>query len=387
MDLLPMHIYAGISKFLLLAVPFFIFAGNIMERSGISEKLIRFFKTLVGHKKGGLILVTVISSCFFAAISGSGPATVAALGSFLIPAMKKDGYDSAMSAALLASSGSVGTIIPPSIPFVIYGLVTGASISRLFMAGFIPGVLYATALAVTGLWMTKGEAILTTEKASKAEIWTAFKDSLWGIMMPVIILGGIYGGIFSPTEAAAVSCVYGLFVGVFIYKKLGLRDIYELMRDSISSIGDIMLIIACASLFAWFCSTSGITRYAIKAIQAFATNKYVFLALVNVILLIAGCFMDSSSAIYIFCPIIMPVARALKYDPVAMGVVFIVNLAIGNVTPPVGVNLFVACAVARITIKDVCKKIWPLLIASVVILLLLTYLPEISLFLPKLLLR
>jgi C4-dicarboxylate transporter DctM subunit len=255
------------------------------------------------------------------------------------------------------------------------------------MAGFIPGILYGAALAVTGFWMTKGEAILTTKKASKAEIWVAFKDSLWGIMMPVIILGGIYGGFFSPTEAAAVSCVYGLFVGVFIYKKLGLRDIYELMRDSISSTGDIMLIIACASLFAWFCSTSGITSYAIKAIQTFATNKYMFLALVNVILLIAGCFMDSTSAIYIFCPIIMPVARALKYDPVAMGVVFIVNLAIGNVTPPVGVNTFVACAVARITIKDICKKIGPLLIASVAILLLLTYVPEISLFLPKLLLR
>lgn len=384
MDLFPMQVYAGIAKFLLLAVPFFILVGNIMEVSGISEKLIRLFKALMGHKKGGLATVTVVSACFFAAISGSGPATVAALGSFLIPAMYRDGYGKAMPAALLATAGSIGTIIPPSIPFVIYGLVTGVSIVKLFMAGIIPGLVYGVALIATSRYMIRNENIAVEEKANAKEIWAAFKDAFAGLMMPVIILGGIYGGWFSPTEAAAVSCVYGLIVGAFVYKKLGFKELYQVLRSSVVGSGNIMLIIAGASLFAWFCSTSGITAYATKLLASVATNKIVFLMIVNVLLLVAGCFMDSTSAIYILTPIIMPVAMALKYDPVALGVVFIVNLAIGNVTPPVGLNLFVACSVADISIKEICTKVLPYILCSIIILLLITYIPTISTFLPKL---
>lgn len=384
MSILPTQVYSGIAKFVLLAVPFFILSGNIMEKSGISDKLIRLFKALVGHKKGGLIYVVVIASCFFAAISGSGPATVAALGSFLIPAMARDGYGREFPSALLATSGSIGTVIPPSIPFVMYGLVTGVSITKLFMAGFIPGILFGIALIITALIQTRKMDIVQEKKATPAEIWAAFKDAIPAIMMPVIILGGIYAGIFSPTEAAAVSCVYGILVGMFIYKNIHVKELYQLFKASVIGSGNIMLIIAGASLFAWFCGTSGITKTCTNLIAGVAQNQFMFLLLVNIILLIAGCFMDSTSAIYILCPIFVPVAKTLGYDLVALGVVFIVNLAIGNVTPPVGLNLFTACSIGDVTITGVCKKVWPLLIAATIVLILITYIPALSTFLPNL---
>lgn len=382
MSILPTQVYSGIAKFVLLAVPFFILAGNIMDKSGISDKLIRFFKALIGHKRGGLVYVTVAASLFFAAISGSGPACVAALGSFLIPAMAKDGYGREFPSALIATGGSIGTIIPPSIPFVMYGLVTGVSITQLFMAGIIPGVIFGVSLVAIALFMTRKWDILRTEKASNRERWESFKEAFPAILMPVIILGGIYSGIFSPTEAAAVSCVYGLFVGIFIYREIKLKDLYVLFRDSVVASGNIMLIIAGASLFAWFCSTSGITQACQKLITNVATNQFTFLLLVNIILLIAGCFMDSTSAIYILCPIFVPVAKSLGYSLVALGVVFIVNLAIGNVTPPVGLNLFCACGVGNVTISGLCKQVWPMLLGAFIVLLLVTYFPILSTFLP-----
>ena len=384
MSILPTQVYSGIAKFVLLAVPFFILSGNIMEKSGISDKLIRFFKALVGHKRGGLVYVVVIASCFFAAISGSGPATVAALGSFLIPAMAKDGYGKEFPSALLATSGSIGTVIPPSIPFVMYGLVTGVSITQLFMAGIVPGLLFGAALIIASMFMIRSMDVVREEKAGVKEVWDYFVDAIPALMMPIIILGGIYSGIFSPTEAAAVACVYGIIVGMFIYKKIRLAELYELFRNSLAGSGNIMLIIAGASLFAWFCSTSGITRTCTDLISSVARNQFMFLLLVNVILLIAGCFMDSTSAIYILCPIFVPVAKELGYDLVALGVVFIVNLAIGNVTPPVGLNLFVACSIGEVTITGICKKVWPLILAAAAVLILITYVPMISVFLPRL---
>lgn len=385
MSILPTQVYSGIAKFVLLAVPFFILAGNIMEKSGISDRLIRFFKALVGHKRGGLIYVSIIASLFFAAISGSGPACVAALGSILIPAMEKDGYGREFPSALLATGGSIGTIIPPSIPFVMFGLVTGVSITQLFMAGILPGILFGVGLGAVSLFMVRNEKdIVITEKATKKEVFDSFIAAIPALLFPVIILGGIYSGIFSPTEAAAVACVYGLVVGIFVYRSIKLRDLYDLFRTSVISSGNIMLIIAGASLFAWFCATSGITATATKAVQSVASSQFMYLLLVNVILLIAGCFMDSTSAIYILCPILVPVAKTLGYDLVALGVVFIVNLAIGNVTPPVGLNLFCACGVGNVTIMGLVKKVWPMLIVCFFVLILITYVPQISLFLPHL---
>ncbi len=383
MDMYPMQIYANISKFTLLAIPFFMLAGNTMERAGISEKLINLANAFVGHKRGGLAIVGVVTSCFFAAISGSGPATVASLGVIIIPAMINAGYSKGMSSALMATAGGIGIIIPPSIPFVIYGAIAGVSIGKIFIAGIVPGVLMGAALVIASLMMVKKMDIEPQPKASGKEKWIALKEAFWGLMMPVIILGGIYGGFFTPTEAAAVAAVYGILVGIIVYRKLKLSDLHELMVESAIGSAVVMFIVAAAGLFAWFCTTTGISDMASDALLSVSGSKTVFLLLVNVILLIAGCFLDAPSALYIFTPIMLPVAIQLGYDPVALGVVMTVNLAIGMITPPVGVNLYVACGVSKISLGHISKSVVPYLIASLIVLFLITYVPDIIMFLPN----
>ncbi|HAQ40421.1 MAG TPA: C4-dicarboxylate ABC transporter permease [Clostridiales bacterium] len=384
MDMFPMQIYANISKFTLLAIPFFMLAGNTMEKAGISEKLINLANAFVGHKRGGLAIVGVITSCFFAAISGSGPATVASLGVIIIPAMINAGYSKGMSSALMATAGGIGVIIPPSIPFVIYGAIAGVSIGKIFMAGIVPGLLMGAALIIASLLMVKKMDIEPQPKASFKEKMTALKDAFWGLMMPVIILGGIYGGYFTPTEAAAVAAVYGILVGMFVYRKLKIKDLHALMVESAVGSAIVMFIVASAGLFAWFCTTTGISDMASDALLSVSGSRTVFLLLVNVILLIAGCFLDAPSALYIFTPIMLPVATQLGYDPVALGVVMTVNLAIGMITPPVGVNLYVACGVSKISLANISRSVVPYLVASLIVLFLITYVPEIILFLPNL---
>ena len=384
------NMYSGISKFLLLAIPFFVLSGNIMAKAGISKRLIRFVDTCVGHKKGGIAIVCVIVACFFGAISGSGPATVAALGMVLIPAMiERGGFSAPFSTALMATSSSIAIVIPPSIAFVVYASITGVSIADMFTAGIFPGILMGVALVIVVLLEAKKHNIQPTQKKATAkERWDAFKDAFWGFLMPVIILGGIYGSIFTPTEAAAVSVVYGLFVGIFIYKEIKLKDLWDLMVDSAKTTGGIMLIVASASLFSFVCTKFGIAQAASDLLGSVAHNQFVFLLIVNIIFLIAGCFIDANSAMYIFIPIMLPVCKALGYDLVAFGIVATVNLAIGQVTPPVGVNLFVAISVKlkkgmEVTIQQISKAVMPMIAASVAVLLLITYVPQISTFLPK----
>lgn len=386
------NMYSGISKFLLLAIPFFVLSGNIMAKAGISQRLIRFVDSCVGHKRGGIAIVCVIVACFFGAISGSGPATVAALGAVLIPAMiEQGGFSAPFSTALMATASSIAIVIPPSIAFVVYSSISGESIGDLFMAGIVPGILMGAALAIVVLLEVKKKNIqVTRAKASAKERWDAFKDAFWGFLMPVIILGGIYGGVFTPTEAAAVSVVYGLIVGVFIYKEIKLKDLFELLVDSAKTTGGIMLIVAAASLFSYVCTIYGISDAASALLGSVATNQFVFLLIVNIIFLIAGCFVDANSAMYIFIPIMLPVCKALGYDLVAFGVMATVNLAIGQVTPPVGVNLFVAISVKikdgiTVTLQEISRAVIPMIIACVIVLLLLTYIPQITLFLPNLL--
>ena len=354
MSVLPRLCSSASSKFVLLAIPFFILAGNIMDVSGISVRLINFFNSLVGHTKHGTAMVCVIVACFFAAISGSGPATVAALGGILIPAMSKSGYEKDTSAALMSTAGAIGIVIPPSITFVVYGSVTGTSVGDLFMAGIIPGILIG----------------------------------VWGILMPVIILGGIYGGIFTPTEAAAVSAIYGLIVGIFIYKSLRFKEIVVILRQSVSQTAVVMLIIGCAAVFGKVLTFTGLASDASQGLISIAHgNKYTFLLMVNIILIIAGCFIDANSALYILCPILFPIAKTLGIDAVHLGAVMTVNLALGLITPPVGVNLFTGCGVAGITLTDMVKKIWPFVIAVLIVLLLVTYIPQISTILPSLMVK
>lgn len=376
----PQLVSAACSKSVLLAIPFFILGGNIMEKSGISGKLIHLAEACVGHLKGGVAMVCVIVACFFAAISGSGPATVAALGLILIPAMVKSGYSVSFSAALMATAGAIGVIIPPSITFVVYGAISDTSIGSLFLSGVIPGLLMGGALVVVALLIGRKADLKRLPKASGKARWIAFKDAFWGLLMPIIILGGIYGGIFTPTEAAAVSAVYGLFVGTVIYRTIKLKQFIRILIDSASTTATVMFITAAATLFAYVLTRARLdVAISNGLINVAGGNKVVFLIIVNVILLIAGCFLDSTSALYIFTPLFIPVATALGINLVHFGTIMIVNLAIGLVTPPVGVNLYVACGIGEIDLKKISVAVVPLLIAALVVLLLVTYIPSLSL--------
>lgn len=382
--------YNGTAKYSLLAIPFFILAGVVMEKAGISRRLVELAKAMVGHIFGGLAVVTVVVCCFFAAISGSGPATVSALGPILLPAMKDAGYDDDWAAALLANGGNVGIIIPPSIVFVLYGVIAEVSVGKLFMAGVIPGLMFGASLIITSLISLKRKEkregkLIRLPKASTKERLSAFKDAIWGLMTPVIILGGIYGGIFTPTESAGIAAVYGLFVGLVIYREIKIKDLWKICVDSAVSTAVVMFIIAFASVFAFVLSTNGVPEMMSETIMSWTSNKYLLLLLINIILLIAGCFLDSASAIYIFIPILMPIVREIGYDPVVFGVVSTVNLAIGMATPPVGLDLYVACNVGGVSLTDISKQTLRFVFASIITLMLLTYLPILSTFLPKLL--
>ena len=322
---------------------------------------------------------------------------MAALGAVLIPAMIASGFSPAFSEALLATSSSIAIVIPPSIAFVVYSSIVGTNVGEMFMAGIIPGILMGVALAIVVMVEARKNGIQAAhERRSARERWNSFKEAFWGLLMPVIILGGIYGGIFTPTEAAAVSVVYGLIVGIFIYKEVKLRDLFEILVDSAKTSGGIMLIVAAASLFSYCCMLFGISQAATELLQRVSGNQVVFLLIVNIIFLIAGCFIDANSAMYIFIPIMFPVAQALGYNLIAFGIVATVNLAIGQVTPPVGVNLFVAMGLRvpdetrakdgaesyhEVTLPMISRAVVPMIAASLIVLLLITYIPKISLLL------
>lgn len=380
MSVVPSICAASSSKFVLLAIPFFIIAGNVMEKAGISGRLINLAEKCLGHIKGGMAIVCILVSMFFAAISGSGPATVAALGLIMIPALVKAGYPAYFACALMAAGGAIGVVIPPSITFVVYGSIADASITNLFVAGMLPGILMGVAMIIVALIIGSKLDLTVLPKASGKERWDAFKDAFFGLMMPVIILGGIYGGVFTPTEAAAVSVFYGLFVGIVIYHELNVEKIIDILIDSCSTTATVMFITMGASLFAYVLTRARIDL-AIKDFMLGITNgnSVIFFIIVNIVLLIAGCFLDSTSALYIFTPLFAPVALALGINPIHLGVVMIFNLAIGLFTPPVGVNLYVACGIGDIKIEDITKGVLPLVLAEIVMLLIITYVPAISL--------
>ncbi len=384
LNIIAVNSQASITKFVLLAIPFFILGGNVMERSGISARLIILAQTLVGHIRGGLAVVCVMVACFFAAISGSGPATVAALGMILIPAMVKAGYGAGFGAALTATAGGIGLIIPPSISFVVISSITGLSTGKLFLSGIVPGIVMGISLIVASLFLLRTAKLEMLPRASAAERWKAFKDAVWGLFMPVIILGGIYGGVFTPTEAAAVSAVYGIIVGAFVYKNLDFEALCDVTLTSVVQTAVVMFIIMMASLFAMVITISGVGADASQALVDFAGgNKILFLIVVNIVFLLAGCVMDGNSAYYIFLPIMMPVAVNLGVDPIHLCCIMVMNIAIGLITPPVGANLYVACGIAQISLKRLSAQVLPFAVASIIALLLVTYIPALVMYLPN----
>ena len=378
--------FGAANKFVLLAIPFFILAGNVMEKAGISRKLIDMAKSFVGHRKNGLAIVCVAVSCFFAAISGSGPATVAALGMIIIPAMISSGYADNSASALMATSGSIGVIIPPSISFVIFGSITGVSIGNLFMAGVFPGLVMGACLVVAMIIISRKFVLKPLPKATGRQRFKSSVDAIWALMMPVIILGGIYGGVFTPTEAAAVAAMYGLVVGLFIYRSVRFKELYRIFVDSAAQTAVVMFIVMASAIFSYVTTVEGVASDATDLVMSISGgNKIFFLLIVNILLLIVGCFLDGNSALYLFVPILYPVAMALGIDPLAFGVLMVMNLAIGQVTPPVGVNLYVACGISGVSVKRIARGVIPFIIASLVALVLVTYIPQISTFLPTIL--
>lgn len=384
LQILPMQLFSATDSWTLLAVPFFILAGNLFAKTAISERLVRFATVIVGQFPAGLGMVAVIVSIFFAGISGSGAADTAALGAILIPAMTNAGYNKNFSSALMAAGGGIGIIIPPSVALVIYGVVANASISKLFIAGILPGMLVGLSLFIVVYLRCGKDANIRPEKrGSLRDIAIALKDAIWGLLAPVIILGGIYGGIFTPTEAAVVAVVYGVLVGFFIYRDLKWRDLPEILIDSGMTTGVVMILVCTASVFAWVLTTTGIAAAVAASLMGVASGKVIGLLLINAILFVAGCFIDTISIFYVFLPIFLPVVKALGIDLVHFGVIMTVNLAIGLITPPVGVNLYVACGIARISLKEISREVLPMVGAQTAALLVISFWPDVSLWLTR----
>lgn len=389
------RIFSSLDSFTLMAIPFFILAGSLMEYSGISQRLVNLANSLVGKITGGLGMVTVLTAMFFASISGSSAATVAAIGSILIPAMVKRGFPKNFSTSVQAVSGELGVIIPPSIPLIIFALSAGMSISigDLFMAGVVPGLLIAFSLMVTIFIISKVkgygvDVVLTDEEkelmTAKGRL-KALKEASLPLLMPVIILGGIYGGIFTPTEAASAAVGYAFILGMFVYRTVSIKNIMEVLKNSVLSTSIIMFIIGNAGLFGWVLTSQRVPYMVAEWFVSVSESPIIFLLLVNLILLMVGMFLETGAAIVIMAPILAPVAVMFGIDPVHFGIIMIVNLAVGMLTPPIGVNLFVACQIAGLRIEHILKPLIPFYLVLLLNIVLITYLPQISLWLPNIL--
>ncbi|MCB2025423.1 MAG: TRAP transporter large permease [Ottowia sp.] len=373
------EIFNAVNKFPLAAIPFFILAGNLMETGGISRRLVDFAKSIVGGVQGGLPMTCVLTCMIFAAVSGSSVATTFAIGAILIPALVEHGYPKSYAAALQATSAELGVIIPPSIPMILYGVAAEVSIGELFIAGFGPGILISGALMVFVWIYCKWKGWGKNDGDGRLGFWTATRKAAWALLMPVIILGGIYGGVFTPTEASAVAVLYALIVGMLIYREIGLKDLAAVLRKSVISSAVIMFIIANAGLFAFLITRAGVPDAIGHWLEQTLQSPHWFLLGVNAALFVIGMFIETSAAIIVLGPILAPVAMHFGVDPVHFGLIMVVNLALGMITPPFGVNLFAACTVAKIPLEQIIKHLIPFVLVVLTCLMVITYVPELSL--------
>lgn len=378
------RMFSGSGSFTLLAIPFFVLAGSLMSSGGISKRLVNLCNSLFGHISGGLAMVAIITCAFFAAISGSSAATAAAVGTIIIPEMLKHKYDKDFAGATVASSAELGVIIPPSIGLIQYGVATGTSISDLFMAGFLPGIFICLVLCVVAHFLCKKQGFEPSKKATRQEKIQAFKDAILAILMPVIILGGIYSGVFTPTEAAVIAVFYGLIVGVFVYKEIKLSDIPRILTDSAITMSTVLLIMSASTIFGWILTKLQIPQAVAKGFLGISASKYIFLLLVNVLLLFIGMFCEAGAAMVILAPLLAPVAQTLGIDLVHFGIIMMANLAIGMMTPPVGVNLYVVCDTVKVKIEGMFPYLVKYFLALVAGVLIITYVPQLSLLLVNL---
>lgn len=386
MDLMGISskIFDGLNKYTLMAIPMFILAGSLLSRGSSATRIINFAKSLVGHLPGGLPIAAILASIIFAAVSGSSPATVAAIGSVMYGAIKQAGYNEQFAIGTIATSGTLGILIPPSIVFIVFGVTADQSIGKLFMAGVVPGLMIGAMMMIATYVLAKRSGFKATQPATFKERFIAFKDAFWALLIIVIVIGGIYGGIFTPTEAGAFSVMYAFFVSFFVYKDTKYKDLYRIILDSAQTSSMIFFIIANAMLFAHFLTDEQIPHHITQMILEANVGPLMFLLIVNILLLLMGQFMEPSSVVMITVPLLLPIGMALGIDPIHLGVIMVVNMEIGMITPPVGLNLFVASGITGLSLKDVIVASLPMTAILLVGLVMVTYIPAISLWLPRL---
>ncbi|MBP1206725.1 C4-dicarboxylate transporter DctM subunit [Duganella sp. 1411] len=383
-DTVALKLFTGIEKFEIMAIPFFILAGNFLTHGGVARRMINFASSMVGHWHGGLALAGVLACALFAAVSGSSPATVVAIGSIILPAMVRQGYPKSFGAGVITTSGALGILIPPSIVMVMYSVTTNTSVGQLFMAGVVPGIMLAFLLGLTTWYLARKKGYPRMPKASWGERWATFRKSAWGLLLIVIVMGGIYSGSFTPTEAAAMAAVYAFFIAVFVYKDLKLKQVGKVLLDSAAMSAMLLYIITNAILFSFLMTSENIPQAMAEWITGQGLGVISFLLVVNILLLLAGNVMEPSSIVLIMAPILFPVAMKLGIDPVHFGILIVVNMEVGMCHPPVGLNLYVASGITKMGITELTVAVWPWLLTMLGFLILITYVPQISLWLPRL---
>ncbi len=384
---LAQKMITGIDTFALLAVPFFILAGNLMNTGGITRRLFRFATALIGHIPGGLGHANVIASIIFAGMSGAAIADAGGLGTIEIKAMKDEGFDTSFSAAITAASSTIGPIIPPSIPMVLYSAFSNTSVGKLFLAGVIPGLLMGGALMVQVYFISKRRRYPVHGGLSWREVSVSFKEGFLPLITPVIILGGILGGIFSPTEAAVVASAYALLLGAFVYREIGVRDLFQILLGTVKTTSIVLFIISMAAIYGWLLAREQVPQTVARLMFSLSTDPNLVLAIILVFLLVVGCFLETTAALIILVPILVPAIMQLGIDPVHFGLVMVLNLMIGLITPPVGVVLYIVSDIARIPFEETVRATVPFLVPLVLVLLLVTFVPSVVMFLPNLLIR